>query len=55
MDDFRADVKAKLEEKKEARKFFRVILGSYLERANAEAVLEKAKKAGFKDVFLKYD
>lgn len=55
MDDFRADVKAKLEESEEPRKFFRVILGSYLERSNAEAVLEKARKAGFKDVFLKYD
>src|SRR5690606_29533740 len=55
MDDFRADVKAKLAEGNEPRKFFRVILGSYLERSNAEAVLEKARKAGFKDVFLKYD
>ena len=55
MDDFRRDVKAKLAESTEPRKFFRVILGSYLERSNAEAVLEKARSAGFKDVFLKYD
>ena len=55
MDDFRADVKAKLAECAEPRKFFRVILGSYLERSNAEAVLEKARSAGFKDVFLKYE
>ena len=55
MDDFRADVKAKLADCAEPRKFFRVILGSYLERSNAEAVLEKARSAGFKDVFLKYE
>lgn len=55
MDDFRADVKAKLAESQEPRKFFRVILGSYMERSNAQAVLEKAKQAGFMDAFLKYD
>ena len=55
MDEFRGDVKGKLAESEEPRKFFRVILGSYLERSNAEVVLEQAKEAGFKDAFLKYD
>lgn len=55
MNDFRGDVKAKLAVGTESGKFFRVILGSYVERSNAEAVLKKARKAGFNDAFLKYE
>ena len=35
--------------------YYRVMAGSYKERSNAEAQLEKIKQAGFKDAFIKYD
>lgn len=45
MDTFRADVK----------KLYRVQIGAYSIKANAETQLAKAKKAGFTDAFIKYD
>lgn len=52
MDAFRADVKKLLsEEEKSAepakKKYYRVQIGAYTVKANAEAQLAKAKKAGF--------
>ena len=60
MDTFRADVKKLLsEEEKSAepakKKYYRVQIGAYTVKANAEAQLAKAKKAGFTDAFIKYD
>ncbi|HCK23692.1 N-acetyl-anhydromuramyl-L-alanine amidase AmpD [Clostridium tetanomorphum] len=60
MDTFRADVKKLLsEEEKSAepakKKYYRVQIGAYTFKANAEAQLAKAKKAGFTDAFIKYD
>ncbi|WP_265446284.1 N-acetylmuramoyl-L-alanine amidase [Acetivibrio straminisolvens] len=60
MDAFRADVKKLLsEEEKSAepakKKYYRVQIGAYTVKANAEAQLAKAKKAGFTDAFIKYD
>jgi N-acetylmuramoyl-L-alanine amidase len=62
MDTFRADVKKLLvEESKPAtstpatRKLYRVQIGAYSIKANAETQLAKAKKAGFTDAFIKYD
>jgi N-acetylmuramoyl-L-alanine amidase len=60
MDTFRADVKKLLsEEEKSAepakKKYYRVQIGAYTVKANAEAQLAKAKKAGFTDEFIKYD
>lgn len=60
MDTFRADVKKLLsEEEKSAesakKKYYRVQIGAYSKKANAEAQLAKAKKAGFTDAFIKYD
>lgn len=60
MDTFRADVKKLLsEEEKSAepakKKYYRVQIGAYTVKANVEAQLAKAKKAGFTDAFIKYD
>ncbi|MEK4254395.1 MULTISPECIES: N-acetylmuramoyl-L-alanine amidase [Bacillales] len=60
MNTFRADVKKLLiTENKPSepvkKKYYRVQIGAYLDKANAEAQLAKAKKAGFKDAFIKYD
>ena len=60
MDTFRADVKKLLStENKPAgpvtKKYYRVQIGAYSDKANAEAQLTKAKKAGFTDAFIKYD
>ncbi len=60
MDTFRVDVKKLLsEEEKSAepakKKYYRVQIGAYTVKANAEAQLAKAKKAGFTDAFIKYD
>ncbi|OPJ56218.1 N-acetylmuramoyl-L-alanine amidase [Alkalithermobacter paradoxus] len=60
MDTFRADVKKLLnEEEKSAepvkKKYYRVQIGAYTVKANAEAQLAKAKKAGFTNAFIKYD
>jgi hypothetical protein len=60
MDTFRVDVKKLLsKEEKSAepakKKYYRVQIGAYTVKANAEAQLAKAKKAGFTDAFIKYD
>jgi len=60
MDSFRAEVKrllqlqaAETSTKAETKKLYQVQIGSYSFRANAEAMLAKAKAAGFKDAFIK--
>ena len=60
MDSFRADVKKLLIEganpaEPEKRKYYRVQIGAYSVKANAEAQLARAKKAGFSDAFIRYD
>ncbi|WP_139904015.1 N-acetylmuramoyl-L-alanine amidase [Clostridium thermarum] len=61
MDTFRTDVKKQLEEEKASNpvtsqtKLYRVQIGAYSVKANAEAQLAKAKAAGFKDAFIKYE
>ncbi|MCM3055807.1 N-acetylmuramoyl-L-alanine amidase [Caldifermentibacillus hisashii] len=60
MDTFRADVKKLLSEGVKSaepakKKYYRVQIGAYTVKANAEAQLAKAKKAGFTDAFIKYD
>jgi N-acetylmuramoyl-L-alanine amidase len=58
MDSFRADVKKLLIEgdksaTEEKKKYYRVQIGAYTIKANAEAQLARAKKAGFTDAFIK--
>jgi N-acetylmuramoyl-L-alanine amidase len=60
MDTFRVDVKKLLSEEEKSsepakKKYYRVQIGAYTVKANAEAELAKAKKAGFTDAFIKYD
>jgi len=60
MDTFRADVKKLLSEEEKSvepakKKYYRVQIGAYTVKANAEAQLAKAKKAGFTDAFIRYD
>lgn len=60
MDTFRADVKKLLSEEEKSvepakKKYYRVQIGAYTVKANAETQLAKAKKAGFTDAFIKYD
>ena len=60
MDTFRADVKKLLSEEEKSvepakKKYYRVQIGAYTVKANAEAQLAKARKAGFTDAFIKYD
>ncbi|MDY2955777.1 MAG: N-acetylmuramoyl-L-alanine amidase [Enterococcus cecorum] len=62
MDTFRADVKKLLAEDKKPvpstptpKKLYRVQVGAYAIKANADKQLEKAKKAGFTDAFIKYE
>lgn len=62
MDTFRADVKAGLAETEATapvtptapKKYYRVQVGAYSVKANAENMLKKVKAAGFKDAFIKY-
>jgi N-acetylmuramoyl-L-alanine amidase len=59
MDTFRADVKKLLTEKDKpveqgAKKYYRVQLGAYSVKANAEAMQKKLKSAGY-DAIVKYD
>ena len=62
MDTFRADVKAGLAETEATapvtptapKKYYRVQVGAYSVKANADAMLKKVKAAGFKDAFIKY-
>ncbi|NMB33712.1 MAG: amidase [Clostridium sp.] len=58
MDTFRADVKALLNPvpiPKPAGKLYRVQVGAYSVKANADAMLAKIKAAGFTDAFIKYE
>ena len=62
MDTFRADVKARLAATEAPapvtptapKKYFRVQVGAYSVKANADAMLAKIKVAGFTDAFIKY-
>ena len=59
MDTFRADVKKLLNPVNtpapaEPKKLYRVQVGAYSIKANAEAMLAKVKAAGFTDAFIKY-
>ena len=59
MDTFRADVKSGLAfaapvEATAPKKYYRVQLGSFSVKANADAMLNKVKAAGFTDAFIKY-
>ena len=62
MDTFRADVKAGLVETEAPapvtltapKKYYRVQVGAYSVKANADAMLAKIKAAGFTDAFIKY-
>lgn len=57
MDTFRADVKKLLTASApapgEPNKLYRVQVGAYSVKANAEAMLAKVKAAGFTDAFIK--
>lgn len=60
MNTFRADVKKLLSIENKPpepvkKNYYRVQIGAYLDKANAEAQIAKAKKAGFTDAFIKYD
>lgn len=60
MNTFRTDVKKLLSTENKPpelvkKKYYRVQIGAYSNKANAEAQLAKAKKAGFTDAFIKYD
>ena len=59
MDTFRADVKSGLipdipVEPPAPKKYYRVQVGAYSVKANADAMLIKIKAAGFTDAFIKY-
>ena len=60
MDTFRAAVKAGLATMDTPvtpttpKKYYRVQLGAYSVKANADAMLKKVKAAGFSDAFIKY-
>ena len=62
MDTFRADVKKELAKgtstskpSTSGKKLYRVQIGAYSVKKNADKQLEKAKKAGFKNAFVKYE
>jgi cell division septation protein DedD len=62
MDTFRADVKARLAATEvpapvtptAPKKYYRVQVGAYTVKTNADALLAKLKAAGFTDAFIKY-
>ncbi len=59
MDTFRADVKSSLVSAVPVapttpKKYYRVQVGAYSVKANADAMLKKVKAAGFTDAFIKY-
>ena len=60
MDTFRAEVKRLLAEVPETptptepKKLYRVQVGAYSVKENAENMLKKVQAAGFKDAFIKY-
>ena len=47
-------VPAKTETTTEKKKYYRVQIGAFTVKANADAMLKKAQAAGFKDAFIKY-
>lgn len=54
MDSFRNAVKVRLqEEEKEEQKYYKVQIGAFSSKSNAEALLKKVKAAGFTDAFIK--
>lgn len=60
MDTFRDAVKTGLVAdeafiNKEAKKYYRIQIGAYSIKANAENQLAKVKKAGFTDAYIRYD
>ena len=62
MATFRADVKKELAKgmstpkpPTSGKKLYRVQIGAYSVKKNADKQLAKAKKAGFKDAFVKYE
>jgi N-acetylmuramoyl-L-alanine amidase len=58
MDTLRADVKALLNPEpisKPVGKLYRVQVGAYSVKANADTMLKKIKAAGFTDAYIKYD
>ena len=62
MDSFRADVKKALSSSplsptptQTTNKLYRVQVGAYSVKANADAMLKKVKAAGFTDAFIKYE
>ena len=60
MDTFRADVKGACcgnsapETPTTPKKYYRVQLSAFSVKANADAMLQKVKAAGFTDAFIKY-
>ena len=56
METFRADVKSGLApgDQTTTQKYYRVQLGVFSVKANADAMLRKVKAAGFTDAFIKY-
>lgn len=56
MDTFRAEVKSGLAPftPTAPKKYYRVQLGAFSVKANADAMLRKVKAAGFTDAFIKY-
>jgi len=56
METFRADVKSGLAPgvQTTTQKYYRVQLGAFSVKANADAMLRKVKAAGFTDAFIKY-
>lgn len=50
--DVAATVTKRLNPEKKKQTFYRVVVGSYTVRANADASLKKAKAAGFNDAFI---
>ena len=56
MDSFRADVRSGLApgDQTTTQKYYRVQLGAFSVKANADAMLRKVKAAGFTDAFIKY-
>jgi hypothetical protein len=57
MDSFRNAVKERLrtEEENEEKKYYRVQVGAFSSKNNAEDLLDKVMAAGFKDAFIKKD
>ena len=59
MDTFQEEVKAEreatvLSKSNTQKKYYRVQLGAFSVKANADAMLRKVKAAGFNDAFIKY-